>query len=103
VKGRNLSFIQIIEFQTSRVDEFDALLDHWLMQSKDWRTATRSMRTKDRDRPDTYVQIVEFPSYAKAQENSKHPATADFADQLAKLCDVPPAFRNLDVLREEAM
>jgi hypothetical protein len=98
-----MTFIQIIEFQTGRVDEFDALLDDWLAQSKDWRTATRSVRTKDRDRADTYVQMVEFPSYEKAQENSNHPATADFAKRLAKLSDVPPVFRNLDVLSEEAM
>ncbi len=98
-----MAFIQIIEFQTSRVDEFDALLDQWLTQSTDWRTATRSVRTKDRDRANTYVQIVEFPSYEKAQENSNHPATAEFAERLAKLCDAPPAFRNLDVLSEEAM
>ncbi len=98
-----MAFVQIVELQTTCVDEFDALLNHWLAQSKDWRTATRSVRTKDRDRPNTYVQIVEFPSYEKAQENSKHPATAEFAAQLAKLCDAPPAFRNLDVLVDEAM
>ncbi len=98
-----MAFIQIIEFQTSRIDDFDALLDQWLAQSKDWRTATRSVRTKDRDRPNTYVQIVEFPSFEKAQENSKRPETGEFASSLAKLCDAPPAFRNLDVTREEAM
>jgi hypothetical protein len=98
-----MAFIQVVEFHTSRIDEFDALLDTWLTESKDWRTATRSMRTKDRDRADTYVQIIEFPSFEKAQENSNHPATAEFADRLAKLCDAPPVFRNLDVVREEAM
>jgi hypothetical protein len=98
-----MAFIQVIEFQTSRMDEFDALLDQWLEASKDWRTATRSTRTKDRDRPDTYVQIVEFPSFEKAQENSQRPETGEFAARLAKLCDAPPAFRNLDVLREETM
>ena len=29
------------------------------------------------------------------------PETADFAAQLAKICDGPPTFRNLDVTREE--
>jgi hypothetical protein len=62
------AFIQIIEFQTSRIDEFDALLDQWLTPAKDWRTAARSVRTKDPDRPDTYVQIVEFPSEEKTLE-----------------------------------
>jgi quinol monooxygenase YgiN len=98
-----MAFIQIIEFQTSRIDEFEALLDQWLAQSKDWRTATRSVRTKDRDRPNTYVQVVEFPSFEKAQENSNRPETGEFAASLAKLCDAPPAFRNLDVIREEPM
>jgi hypothetical protein len=98
-----MTFIQVIEFQTSRVDEFDTVLDDWLTESKDWRTATRSVRTKDRDRADTYVQMVEFPSYDKALENSNHPATAAFAGRLAKLCDAPPVFRNLDVLSDDAV
>jgi hypothetical protein len=98
-----MSYIQVIEFQTSRVNEFDALLEQWLVTSKDWRTATRSVRTKDRDRPNTYVQIVEFPSFEKAQENSNRPETGEFAASLAKLCDAPPTFLNLDVLQEETM
>ena len=98
-----MAFAQIIEFKTSRIVEFDALLDEWLAQSKDWRTATRSLRTKDRDRPDTYVQIVEFPSYQAAMENSNRPETSAFSERLAKLCDGPPTFRNLDVLVEESM
>jgi hypothetical protein len=102
-KETNVGFVQVIEFQTSRIDEFNALVDEWLDLSKDWRTATRSLRTKDRDRPNTYVQIVEFPSYEMAQENSNHPETSKFAEQLGALCDVPPTFRNLDVLVEEAM
>jgi quinol monooxygenase YgiN len=98
-----MAFVQVIEFQTSRIDEFDALLEQWLAASKDWRTASRSLRTKDRDRPNTYVQIVEFPSFEKAQENSNHPETGEFAASLAKLCDAPPAFRNLDILQIETM
>ena len=98
-----MKFVQVIEFQTSRIDEFDALVDEWLEQSKDWRSATRSLRTKDRDRADTYVQIVEFPSYEKAQENSNHPETSRFAEKLGALCDAPPTFRNRDVLIEEEM
>lgn len=98
-----MAFVQIIEFKTSRIGEFDALVDEWLVQSKDWRTARRSLRTKDRDNPNTYVQIVEFPSYEAAMENSNRPETAAFAERLAKLCDAPPTFRNLDVLAEEIL
>jgi len=35
--------------------------------------------------------------------NSKLPETSEFAAQLAALCDGPPSFRNLDVIREEQM
>jgi hypothetical protein len=60
-------------------------------------TAQRGTFTQDRDRPDTYVQIVEFPSYEDAMANSELPETAVFAERLAALCDQPMAFRNLDV------
>jgi len=46
---------------------------------------------------------VHFPSYEKAQENSTHPETSRFAEKLGELCDVPPTFRNLDVIVEETM
>jgi hypothetical protein len=35
--------------------------------------------------------------------NSNPPETVEFTDQLAKLYDGPPTFRNLDVVREEEM
>ena len=98
-----MPFVQLIEFQTNRIGEFDAALDEWLKESEGQRSATRGLRTKDRDRADTYVQIVEFPSYEAAMENSNRPETAEFAAQLAKLCDAPPTFRNLDVTRDEEM
>ena len=61
-----MSFIQIIEFTTSRADELDALLDEWLQKTQGKRTATRGVQARDRDRPNTYVQIIEFPSYEQA-------------------------------------
>ena len=45
--------------------------------------------------------MVEFASHEQGMENSNRPATAEFAAFLAGICDGPPAFRNLDVLREE--
>lgn len=98
-----MSFIQIIEYKTTRIDELNAALDAWLEKTKDKRAATRGVQTRDRDAADTYVQIVEFPSYEDAMANSNLPETSDFAAQLAALCDGPPTFRNLDVLREEKM
>ena len=98
-----MPFVQIIEYKTSRIDELNEALDGWLEATKGQRAATRGIQTRDRDAENTYVQIVEFPSYEEAMANSNLPETGKFAAQLAALCDGPPTFRNLDVLREEQM
>src|SRR2546428_5532160 len=98
-----MAFIQIIEYKTTRIDELNAALDAWLEKTKGKRNATRGTQTRDRDAANTYVQIVEFPSYEEAMANSTLPETSEFAAQLAKLCDGSPTFRNLDVIREEQM
>lgn len=98
-----MSFLQIIEFTTSRGGELDALLDEWLEKTQGKRTATRGVQARDRDRADTYVQIIEFPSYEEAMANSELPETAEVAARLAELCDGPPTFRNLEVARDMQM
>jgi hypothetical protein len=95
-----MPFIQIIEYTTSRIDELNALLDQVLEQTQGKRTVTRGVQTRDRDRPNTYIHIVEFPSYEEAMVNSELPETSEFAARVAELCDEPPTFRNLDVTRE---
>ena len=44
-----------------------------------------------------YGQLVEFDSYEAAMENSNRPEVGEYAARLAKLCDAPPRFYNLDV------
>jgi hypothetical protein len=95
-----VTFVQIIEFTTSRADEVDALLDQWLAGTEGKRTATRGVQSLDRDRPNTYVHVVEFPSYEAAMANSELPETGEVAARLAELADGPPTFRNLDAVRE---
>ncbi|GAC1610544.1 MAG: hypothetical protein NVS3B26_17860 [Mycobacteriales bacterium] len=101
--GLAMPFIQIIEYQTSRLEELNAALDAWLDATKGKRAASRGVQTKDREAPNTYLQIVEFPSYEDAMANSQLTQTGEFASKLASLCDGAPTFRNLDVLREERM
>ena len=98
-----MAFIQIIEFNTQRPDDIEALVDEWRGKTDSRRTARKGTFTQDRDRPHTYVQIVEFPSYEEAMANSELPETAAFAERVAKLCDGPATFRNLDVRRVEQM
>jgi hypothetical protein len=96
-----MTFIQIIEVITTRPEEIQELVEQWSAKTEGRRTAYRSTVTADRDRPNTYVRIVEFPSYEEAMTNSGLPETAEFAENLARLCDGPPVFRNLDVRRVE--
>jgi hypothetical protein len=98
-----VAFIQIIEFRTTKIDEVESVMDQWLAATEGKRSAGRSNLTSDRDQPDTYVQIVEFPSYEKAMANSELPETSHFSGQLVKLCEGDPTFRNLDVRRTEVM
>jgi hypothetical protein len=95
------AFLQLIEFRTRHLDEFDATVARWAEAIGAARTARWGVTGTDRDQPDTYLQIVEFPDYAAAMANSEHPATGEFADRLAKLCEGAPGFRNLDVNRTE--
>lgn len=96
-----MGFIQILEFTTTRIDEVQALMDTWVARSEGRRKAGRSVLTTDRDRPPTYVQIVEFSSFEEAMQNSALPETTEFAERLAELCEEPPRFRNLDLVRTD--
>lgn len=96
-----MAFVQIIEVTTSRIGDVESLMDEWVKRTEGKRKTQRSVLTEDRDRPNTFVQMVEFPSYEAAMANSSLPETGEFAEKLAKLCDGPPAFRNLDVRRTD--
>jgi quinol monooxygenase YgiN len=89
-------FVQIIEYQTSRFDEVLAL-GREREQNDKGSLARRVTVTADRDRPGTYLTLVEFDSAEAAAENSNRPETQAFAEQMSKLTDGPPKFYNLDV------
>ena len=98
-----MAFIQVIEITTTRPDEVEALVREWRTKTEGRRTAQRGTFTQDRERPNTYLQIVEFPTYEDAMANSDLPETAAFAEGLRPLCDGPMLFRNLDVRSVEEM
>jgi quinol monooxygenase YgiN len=91
------SFIQIVEYSSSRVDEIRDLAEKYRANRPDGGPVRVTM-TEDRDRPGTFRTIAEFESYEKAMENSNHPATQAFAAEMASLVDGPPTFINLNVL-----
>src|SRR3954469_8238717 len=92
-------FAQIIEMQTSRIDEVEALIRELRDRLDDGGASAprRGTMTADRDRQGFYLSIVEFDSYEAAMENSNRPEVGEYAARLAKLCDAPPRFYNLDV------
>lgn len=96
-----MGFIQLIEIPTSRFDEVEALHEAWLADTEGERTTVGEWVCKDRDRPDTYVVIVEFPSYEAAMRNNELPATEKISAGMGELADAPPIFRNLDLIRHD--
>ena len=98
-----MTFVQIIEMTTIKAPEVEELMDGWTAATEGRRSTSRSLLTKDRERPDTYVQVVEFPSYEEAMANSALPETAAFAEKLSALCSSGPAFRNLDLVRVDEL
>ena len=96
-----MGFVQIIEITTSKYDEMEALHDQWLRDTEGRRKVVAETICRDRERPDTYVVIVEFDSYEDAMINSDLPETAKVAAGYAALADEPQSFRNLDVIRRD--
>lgn len=51
-------------------------MDEWVTKTEGKRKTSRSTLTADRDQPNTYLQIVAFPSYEEAMANSSFPRPA---------------------------
>lgn len=98
-----MTFVQIIEYKTTKADELNAITDRWVAETEGRRTAGRSIVLSDRDQAGMVVVVVEFPSYAEAMKNSELPETSKYAKEIVELCDAPPVFRNLDLIREEKL
>jgi hypothetical protein len=91
------SFVQLIEFHARDLDRFRNLVERWRERIGREATARWALVTADRDRPDTYVELVAFPDHASAMRNSEHPATAEFAKDMQEATEGEATFRNLDV------
>ena len=96
------AFVQLIEFDTDRIAEWDAIVGRWAEAIGAERTVRWSILGTDRDRPGHHVAMVEFPGYTEAMANSGHPATEAFLKELQAICDDEPRFRNLDTRSVQA-
>ncbi|MEU3525426.1 ester cyclase [Streptomyces sp. NPDC038707] len=98
-----MTFVQLIECRTSRLDEMNRLLDDWLRHAHGRRTATHAVVGRDRADASHVVEVVEFPSYEEAMRNSDLPETERIFGDLAALCEERPTFTALDVVRDERL
>jgi hypothetical protein len=96
-----MKFVQLIEYTTTKPEEAQALVQEFLASTQGKRTNGHGMTGRDRDRANKYFNIVEFSSYEDAMKNSELPETQHLAEQMQKLCDGPPTFRNLDIIYEQ--
>jgi hypothetical protein len=96
-----VTFRQVIEFSTSRIDDFTAYFDAWIRASEGDRIPHRAVLQADRDTANVYLLTVEFSSHELAMENSVRPRTGEFARFLGTISDGDLTFRNLDVVRED--
>lgn len=93
------AFIQVVEFATDRIDEWGPIQERLVKTLGENRPMRWSILAQDRDRPGTYVALVEFGSYPTAMANSAHPATGNWFAELSAISRTSPTFRNLDVTR----
>jgi len=92
------AFVQLIEFSTDRIDHWNQITDRFVTALGDRRTTRWSLIGADRDRPGTYLAMVEFDSYDAAMTNSGQPETDVWFKEFLQMCRGEPMFRNLDVV-----
>lgn len=98
-----MTFVQLIEYRTTKPEAVDELLSRWIADSGGRRTATRTRVGRDRHDPHHFVEILEFPSHEAAMLNSQLPVTKGIHEQFVELCTELPRFVDLDIFREEQL
>ena len=93
-------FVQIVEFDSDKIDEHIKIDEAWADAAEGQSFANHSMVCADRDNPGRYFVIIEFPSYEDAQKNNELPVTKEFSERHAQVDSGTPRFVNLDVIKE---
>lgn len=96
-----MTFMQIMTFSTSDIEQVSAMHDHWRQATEGKRTLRREILARDHERPGRYVALAFFDSYESAMQNSQLPETEAAAELFQKLSDEPMTFRNLEVIDDQ--
>ncbi|MGW0873816.1 hypothetical protein ACWD3Z_25440 [Streptomyces sp. NPDC002740] len=96
--GTSQRFVQIVEFETDRIEEMRALAEEGDQRVTGGADGPkRRLVLKDRNQPNRYLAVIEFDSHEEAVRNSDDPETGKFAERMAALCTRPPSFIDCDV------
>ncbi|MDH6519839.1 hypothetical protein M2164_006451 [Streptomyces sp. SAI-208] len=94
-----MKFVQIIGFETERLEEMRELMEEAGRRNAGREGGpTHRMLLKDRDKPNHYLALIEFDSYDEAMRNSDDPETGKLAEQLGALSMGERVYINCDVL-----
>ncbi|MEE1754938.1 hypothetical protein [Streptomyces sp. SP18CS02] len=97
-----MRFAQIIDLETERMDEVEAVLQQRRARMAGGEGGPRHRTVlKDRARPNRYLMIVEFDSHEAAMRNSGDPQTTEMARAIGAQCSRAPVFTDCDVLVRE--
>lgn len=90
-------FIQLIEYETNDIEAVQQAIMTFHDDHPGVLTFTTSRAAEDRDKPGTFISIVEFPSYEEAMKQSNNPALSEFVQNMPPELMTNQRFRNLDV------
>jgi hypothetical protein len=90
-------FIQLLEYETDDIEAVEKAVRRFREEHPGVMTFTTSRIAEDRDKPGTYISIIEFRSYEEAMKQSNDPSLSTFVDSLGSQLMANRRFRNLDV------
>src|SRR5262245_12099204 len=97
-----MTFVQLVDLRTTKVEEIQKLEDEWEKATEGKRTLRRAMVGRDRSDPDHYVVLAFFDDYDSAMVNSNLPETAEFGQKQGALADGPMEFTDLDIIEDRS-
>ncbi|HWB66595.1 MAG TPA: hypothetical protein VG708_07195 [Mycobacteriales bacterium] len=92
----------MIDFRTSKYDEFMALDEQWRAATEGKRTLRRSVLCRDRNDANHYLVFAFFDDHDSAMANSNLPETGEFATKQQALTDGAATFTDLDILDDRS-
>jgi hypothetical protein len=96
-----MQFIQLVEFYSqSPVNELRDSMDAWLGASHGKRALQMTVLAAERDQPNHYWELLEYPSEAEANSSAELPETQAAYNRWAGLLEGEPVFHNLDVMEQ---